>query len=106
MSARLDSLMELLQDNPNDGFVLFALAKEYEGMEEISHALEYYEKLRAIDPEYVGLYYHLGGLYAEIEEHEKALNIYKKGIEVATTLHDLHALSELKGAKMNLELEM
>jgi tetratricopeptide (TPR) repeat protein len=106
MSARLDSLKELLQDDPNDGFVLFAVAKEYEGMDDLEHALEFYERLRTVDPEYVGLYYHLGALYAEIEEPEKAMNVYKKGIEVATTMHDLHALSELKGAKMNLELEM
>jgi len=106
MSARLDSLLDLLNEDPDDGFLLFAVAKEYEGTDNIEKALEYYEVLRSKDPEYVGLYYHLGGLYAELEENEKAMNVYDKGIEVATTMHDFHALSELKGAKMNLELEM
>lgn len=106
MSARLESLMALLEEDKNDGFLLFAIAKEYESANDIEKALEYYEHLRSIDPEYVGLYYHLGGLYSEIEESEKAMNIYTKGIEIASRMHDLHALSELKGAKMNLELEM
>lgn len=60
----------------------------------------------AIDPDYVGTYYHLGKLYEEIEEGEKALEIYQKGIEIAKKIKDQHALSELMGAKMNLEMEL
>lgn len=105
-NSRLKSLLALLEDDENDGFLLFAVAKEYEKNEHLEKALEYYEKLRSVDPAYVGLYYHLGALYHEIDESEKALEIYEKGIEFATKLNDLHALSELKGAKMNLEIEM
>jgi len=39
-------------------------------------------------------------------EIKKALNIYEEGIIVARQLNDTHALSELKNAKMNLEIEM
>ena len=104
MDSRLKSLLNLLKDSPNDGFLLFAIAKEYEGQEDFENALSYYEKLRSADPDYVGLYFHLGALYAELEEAEKAMDIYEKGIEVAIKINDHHALSELKGSKMNLEL--
>lgn len=106
MSERLESLLDLMKESPKDGFLLFAVAKEYEGSGELDKAIEYYERLRTIDHEYVGLYYHLAALYAELEMEDKALTIYDKGIEIAERMHDLHALSELKGAKFNLELEL
>ena len=105
-TVRLESLKNLLAEEPNDGFLLFAVAKEYESSGSLDEALIHYEKLRSVNPDYVGLYYHLAALYQEMDELEKALIIYDTGIEIATGLHDLHALSELKGAKMNLEMEM
>ena len=105
-NVRLESLKNLLVQDPNDGFLLFAIAKEYESIGQLDQALNHYEKLRTVDPDYVGLYYHLAALYQEMEDLNKALLIYDKGIEIAKALHDLHALSELKGAKMNLEMEM
>ena len=104
--SRLESLLDLLNDSSSDGFLLFAIAKEYEGSGDFTNALKYFERLQESDPEYVGLYFHLGALYQELDESEKAMNAYDKGIEVAQVLKDLRALSELKGAKMNLELEM
>ena len=105
-NVRLESLKNLLVEEPNDGFLLFAIAKEYESSGLLEEALIHYEKLRKVDPQYVGLYYHLAALYQELDELEKAILIYDVGIEIATSLHDLHALSELKGARMNLEMEM
>ncbi|MEM1123775.1 MAG: tetratricopeptide repeat protein, partial [Bacteroidota bacterium] len=105
-SQRLSQLMTFLEESPNDSFLMFAVAKEYEKLEELGNAKEYYEKLVANDPNYVGTYYHLGKLHEEEEELTKALDIYQKGIEVAKKIKDQHALSELMGAKMNLELEL
>lgn len=65
-----------------------------------------FKSIEAHDPDYIGVYYHLGKLYSEIEENKKALDTYKKGIEVAMRLSDLHAKSELQGALLNLELEL
>ncbi|GLR15703.1 tetratricopeptide repeat protein [Portibacter lacus] len=104
MDSRLKSLLNLLKDSPNDGFLLFAIAKEYEGQEDFENALSYYEKLRSIDQDYVGLYFHLGALYAELDDSDKAMEVYDQGIEIAIKIKDQHALSELKGSKMNLEL--
>lgn len=105
-SRRLDQLKGLLENDPEDSFVLFALAKEYENLESFDTAIDTYEKLRSVDPNYVGLYYHLGGLYAELDNPETALDIYTTGIQIAEKQVDLHALSELKSAKLNLELEL
>jgi tetratricopeptide (TPR) repeat protein len=105
MTNRLQHLLQLAENAPKESFILFALAKEYEGMGDEDHALKYYLKLKEADPGYVGLYYHLGKLYEQLEDTPKALDAYRQGVDVARTAGDMHALSELNGAKMNLEIE-
>lgn len=104
MEHRLDRILNMLESEPESPFLLFALAKEYEKLEKMDLCIEVFEKLRVIDPNYVGLYYHLAFVYQE-ENPEKAMDIYDEGIAVAQNQNDLHALSELKNAKLNFELE-
>lgn len=103
MSKRLPSLLQLLEANPRDSFVLFALAKEYEGLGDTAKALEFYRTLRDADPGYVGLYYHLGKLFEQQQDFDNAVAAYKQGIETARKASDFHALGELQGALLNLE---
>ena len=105
-SIRIQRLKSLIVENPNDTFALFALAKEYEKIGEVENSIQLFEKLLVIDSKYIGAYYHLGKTYEQLDEVKKALNIYEAGILVAQELKDMHALSELKNAKMNLEIEM
>lgn len=103
MSKRLPYLLQLLESSPADSFVLFALAKEYESAGDAAQALEFYQKLRATDPAYVGLYYHLGKLLEQKQDFGNAADTYRQGIEAARKASDFHALSELNGALSNLE---
>lgn len=88
---------------PNDSFVLFALAKEYEAQGAHELALERYEELMALHPNYVGLYYHLGKLHEKENRHGKALEIFAEGMKIAKAVSDQHAYSELAGARMALD---
>ncbi len=101
-SKRLEQLMTFLDNSPAEPFILFAIAKEYEGLGDNEKALEYYLRLEGADADYVGTYYHLGKLYEQLNEEFKAFSTYKKGIEVAKKIGDQHSLSELAGAKMEL----
>ncbi|MDZ7878747.1 MAG: tetratricopeptide repeat protein [Saprospiraceae bacterium] len=101
--TRLDKLFSFLEGQPDDAFLLFAIAKEYESAGDDTNALDYYQKLQQTTPQYVGLYYHLGKLFERKGESHNALSTYKSGIEVAQKERDFHALSELKGAKMSLD---
>lgn len=103
--TRLERLMKYLEDAPGDAFLLFALAKEYEGMNDKTNALYYYEKLVNEHEDYVGTYYHLGKFWEKEENIEKALAIYQKGMEVAQKQNDRHAYGELATAKMNIDDE-
>lgn len=103
MTNRLEQLQNLLSESPSDDFLHFAIAKEYEKLKDNEQALHYYQKLIALNPDYVGVYYHLGKLYERQEAFEKALSTYKTGMEVAKKVGDQHALSELAGARLGIE---
>ena len=102
MSSRLDQLLSFRKNNPNDSFILFALAKEYEKMEQVDQALKHYIALTDFDAQYVGTYYHLGKIYEQLDQPEKAFETYTEGMQVARQQGDKHALSELAGARLNL----
>lgn len=99
---RLAQLLSMIETAPDDTFLLFALAKEYEGGGQDADALAHYLRLREVDANYVGLYYHLGKLYERIGQAGTAFETYKQGMAIAKALGDRHAYSELAGAKLNL----
>lgn len=97
-STRLNKLLEFLSSDPNDPFVLYALATEYNSSNDIEKAFEYYLKLVAEHPDYVGTYYHLGKLYEKTNQKDEAIKVYQSGMNAARTKRDMHAFSELQGA--------
>ncbi|WP_432712938.1 tetratricopeptide repeat protein [Pedobacter sp.] len=97
-TTRLISLLEFLKSDPNDPFVIYALATEYNSINDTEQAFYYYNILINDHPDYVGTYYHLGKLYEKTQELEKAVAIYQKGMTVARNKRDNHAFSELQGA--------
>ena len=102
-SNRLIQLMNFLKDSPKDSFIRFAMAKEYEKLEQWEKALDFYLSLVKDDPQYIGTYYHLGKLYERQEQFEKAFATYQNGMAMAKKLGDQHAFSELAGAKLALD---
>jgi tetratricopeptide (TPR) repeat protein len=100
--SRLEQLFGLLKAQPNEPFLLFAVAKEYEKAKNLEKALEYYVELYDTSPDYVGTYYHLGKLYERLKDTDKAIRTYKQGMAMARMQGETHAHSELAGAAMNL----
>ena len=76
--SRKDQILNYLKENPNDSFLLFGLAKEYEKEGNNSEAIKLYIKIRELDANYVGLYYHLGKLYENIDDE---INATSNGFE-------------------------
>jgi len=97
-STRLVKLMEFLENDSNDPFVLYAIATEYNSINDNEKAFQYYEKLVSVHPDYVGTYYHLGKLLEKTGQTTAALEIYQKGMNAARAKRDMHAFSELQGA--------
>ncbi|TAF74298.1 MAG: tetratricopeptide repeat protein [Bacteroidetes bacterium] len=95
--TRLKSLLEMLQDEPNDAFLKYAIALEYKKVD-IEKAIFFFDDLVEKNPEYIGTYYQFGIVLQEKNELQKAEYIFKKGIEIATKKPDFHALAELRSA--------
>lgn len=97
-NQRLVKLFEFLESDPNDSFILYAIATEYNVQNDLENALKYYLQLTEKHPDYVGTYYHLGKLYEKIGQKEEGITIYQNGMQAARQKRDMHALSELQGA--------
>lgn len=106
MKPTISQLAKQLKESPNDSFLKFALALELLNVGEKNKALSLFKNILSSDPDYIGVYYHLGKLYEETDENNLALKCYKDGIAVTTKLNDQHSKSELQGALINLEMEI
>jgi len=93
---RLEKLLEFLKNEPDDEFLLYALATEYLRLNQTDNALSYYEKLVNEHPAYVGTYYHLGKLYEALNRKEDAVSTYENGMNAAREARDNHAYAELQ----------
>lgn len=102
---RLDHLLSLLKEDDSDEFVRYAIGQEYLKMENYDHAIMYFDALREMNPAYVGLYYHLAAAHRHLDQDDQARSTYNQGIEVAKSLNDQHALSELMNALTNMDYE-
>lgn len=103
---RLNKLKAFLKADPKDEFSLYALSQEYMKQGDYKEAIHFFLQLKSLNPDYVGLYYHLAKAYNALEQADDALATYDEGIMIAKKLGDHHALSELQNARMNLEIEL
>lgn len=95
----------MLEEQPDDEFLHYALALECINMNEIQKGVHILEKLREKSPDYLGLYYKLGNTYSLIGEHEKAVETFKAGIRLADDQQEFKTRNELKQALLLLEDE-
>lgn len=102
---RLEQLTAFLTESPNDPFLHYAIAKEYEKLGSLDIALEKYLWLTENHPGYVATYFHLGKLLIAQGQKEAALAWFNQGIEQAKAAKELHSLSELQSAKLELEYD-
>lgn len=104
--AKIKQLARQIRDNPGDSFSKFALALEFRKQGEFKKARILFEDILSSDPDYVGVYYHLGKLYEALDRLNEAQELYKKGIEVAHAQNEGRTKSELEEALNQVEIEI
>ena len=97
-NQRLETLKQFVEINPNDCFARYGVAQEYVKQGEHEKALEEFNRIFEIKPDYQAAYYHAGKAYEKLERPDDARAVFQKGIEVAARSGDLHARSELEEA--------
>lgn len=103
MSTRLEQLREMLQKEPLDPFLNYAVALEHAKSGDTRKAISIIEEILSRDENYLGAYYQLGKYYEEVSQKEKAISTYKKGMEIAKKQNNRKTLGELSTALMLLE---
>ncbi|MCU0390157.1 MAG: tetratricopeptide repeat protein [Thermoflexibacter sp.] len=101
---RVTQLLAWLEEDAQDTFNLYALAMEYK--EEMPEkAIDYLEKIRQVQVNYVATYYHLAELYRQTGNTSKAEEVYLAGIQICKEQKAQHALAELQNAYQNFLYE-
>lgn len=101
---RIELLKEFLAQDPDDPFNRYALALEYLKTDS-RKALELFEQLMESYEGYIPTYYHAGKLLSDLEETERAKQVFQKGIKLAEAAGDAKAARELKNAYSEIEFD-
>ncbi len=95
--SRISTLEALLDERPDDPFVIYALATEYQNAGQTMQALLMYEHLVQHHPDYIATYYHYAKTLYEAGNKTEAINLLEKGIEQGLVVKDMHAVGEMRG---------
>lgn len=103
---KIRELAESLQKNPDDSFLKFALALELLKKDDVTKARVLFESVLRQDPDYLGVYYHLGKLYEYDERFKDAKKVYTNGLKVAEKQKNERTALELNEALESLKIEL
>jgi tetratricopeptide (TPR) repeat protein len=98
MSNRLEVLKNMVAQNPADSFSRYGLAMEYANSGEPERAIEEYQALLVLNPNYSAAYYHGGQTLEKLGRRDDARALYHQGIQATTRIGDLHTRSEIQAA--------
>lgn len=99
---KIEKLIEFLRAAPKDDFLRHALALEYIKIGDDLKAKFLFEEILNESPNYVGSYYHLAKLLEKLEQTDKAILYYEKGMIAAKAANDNHSYNELQAAYEDL----
>ncbi len=87
----------MLEEQPNDLFLQYALAMEYLGMGKAAEAEKQFRAILFADAHHVASYYQLGKLLEGRDEAD-AIQVYEKGMAEAKIKNDLKTVNEFRSA--------
>lgn len=104
-SSRREMILGMLQSEPGDLFLNYALAMEDLATNDFVAAEAQLQKTLSLDPSYLPCFYQLGQVWEKLGDTGKALGFYKQGLELAKTQLNRKAQGELSQAIWMLEDE-
>ena len=93
----------MLERQPRDAFLLYALGMEHKKLNDLDKAIEFYSRTIEVDPNYCYAYYQRGQVFEQKGDADSAKQSYKDGIDAARRINDDHARSELETALQMME---
>ena len=101
-NERIQQLITYIQEEPGDPFNVYALAMEFINGQP-AQARPYFDQLLTDHPDYLPTYYHAAALYADLNERDRAADVYEKGIALARVQNNQKTLLELQRARQAFE---
>jgi tetratricopeptide (TPR) repeat protein len=95
--TRLQMLSEFLEQNPSDAFARYGLAMEYSKLGQTDTALEQFNKLLQLHPDYTNGYFMAAQTLEKLGRTPEAKKMLERGIEAAKRTGNKDALSEMAG---------
>ncbi len=103
MTDRIEVFEKMLEADPSNTMVLFGLAKEYEKLGRFRDVIDALEKYLLIADDEGNAYGTLANAYLSEGKREKAVEVYKKGIDVSMA-HGHPSMAN--DYRMTLELDL
>lgn len=97
-NIRLQKLAEMLEKQPNDTFLIYAMGMEYLGTGDLNVAEKYFKQVLEVDPLHVATHYQLGILFTLTNRENEAQTFLEKGFELAKQKGDLKTQNEFRSA--------
>ena len=97
-SERMKSLQAMLQKEPDDLFLLYAIALEHKKAAEFADALRYLGEVLKRDALYCVAYQQMAQVHELAGDVAAAQKAYQDGIAAAGRKGDLHAKEEMESA--------
>lgn len=94
-TSRLETLKQMVEQEPDDEFSRYALALEYKKYGETGDSLLQFDELHRRSPDYVPAYFMAGQLLAEEDRIDEAKQRLQDGIAAAQRVKDRHAEMEM-----------
>ncbi len=101
--SRKEQLMQMLETEPNDVFLNYALAMEFMSVSNFEAGKLQLEKTLGLNETYLPCFYQLGQLSEKLASFDEAIAYYKKGLEVAKIQNNTKAMGEINEALWMLE---
>jgi tetratricopeptide (TPR) repeat protein len=95
--TRRQQIEEMLEADPGDSFLRYALAMEYTSAGEHEAAAASLEELIRRDPAYVPAYQQAGQVLLRLGRDDQARAVLQAGVTIATRQGNDHAASEMSG---------
>jgi tetratricopeptide (TPR) repeat protein len=88
--SRIQQIQRLLENDRDDVFLNFSLAMELASAGRSAEALERFDRVLQLDPDYLAAYDHKGDLLVNLQRPDEARETFRAGIEAAGRVGDHH----------------
>ena len=102
-AQRFEELTKLLEVDPRDCFLRYALALEYMKGDQLDAAIEQFNTIFRLDPTYAAAYFACGRAFVQQGKVAQAREKYEAGIPIAEKSGDSHLAGQMREALELLE---